>query len=142
MGRITLDTSKGQLVPLLFSQAAVADSQSAVALYVSEVAGAVLLPIEYVIPFDFDVVGISAVVDDARTAGTLTADVTINTTATGLQAVIDDTNTLRDSGKQKRGADRGVAGDRVGVDLTTSSWTPVTADLIVIVWILVHLEGI
>jgi hypothetical protein len=136
--------AKGQLVPLLFSQDAVADSQSAVAMNILETSAttSTLAVIEYPIPFDFEIVGITVASDEARTAGTLTVDATIDTTATGLQAVLDGTNTLRKSTTQPRGSDVGSAGSRVGVKLTTASWTPVTADIAVVVWVLVHLEGI
>lgn len=134
--------SRGQLVPLTFSQDAVADAQSAVAMNIIEAAAVVLGTQEYQIPWDFDVVGISIVSDSARTAGTLTVDATINGTVTGLQAVLDGTNTLRHYKAQPREADRGVAGGRVGVKLTTSSWTPITADVVVVVWVLVYLGGI
>jgi hypothetical protein len=139
---ITNDIARGQLVPLLFSQDAVADAQAAVAMNILEAGTSVLSTQEYQIPWDFDVVGISVVSDSARTAGTLTVDATINGTVTGLQAKLDGTNTTRHYQRQPRESDRGAAGDRVGVKLTTSSWTPVTADVVVVVWVLVRLEGI
>lgn len=132
--------AKGQLVPLLFSQAALAINQSAVAITVVETSADT---IEYVIPWEYEVVGISASVSEARTAGTATVDATIDTTATGLQAVIDGTNTLRDTGTQARGTDVGAAGSRVGVKLTTDgTWAPTTADISVVVWVIVHLSGV
>lgn len=136
--------AKGQLVPLTFSQDAVADAQAAVAMNIIETGATsgTLGTQEYVIPWDFEIVGISVVSDTARTAGTLTVDATIDGTVTGLTAVLNATDTLRDSGTQARGTDAGVAGARVGCKLTTSSWTPVTADIVVTVWVLVHLEGI
>lgn len=136
--------AKGQLVPLIFAQDAVADSQSAVAMNIMETTAttSTLPVVEYTIPWAFEIVGISISSSEARTAGTLTVDATINTTVTGLQAVLDGTNTTRDTGTQARNTDVGVAGDRVGVKLTTASWTPVTADVCVTVWVLVHLEGI
>src|SRR5690348_9150803 len=118
-------TSRGQLVPFLFSQDAVADSQSAVAMNILEVASGVINAVnEYVVPFDFEIIGIGIVTDDPRTAGTLTVDVTINGTVTGLQAVLNATNTTRHYATQPRGSDVGVAGNRIGVKLTTASWTP------------------
>lgn len=136
--------AKGQLVPFLFSQDAVADSQSAVAMNILETSATTsTLPVtEYVIPWDFEIVGISVVSSEARTAGTLTVDATIDGTATGLQAALDATNTTRDTGTQARGTDAGTAGQRIGVKLTTASWTPVTGDVAVIVYALLHLEGI
>lgn len=94
------------------------------------------------LPWDFEVVGVSISSTEARTAGSIVADVTIDGTVTGLQATLDATNTTRDTGTQARGTDVAVAGSYVGVKLTTASWTPVTADIAVTVWVLAHLEGI
>lgn len=136
--------SKGQIVPLLFSQDAVADSQSAVAMNILETTATTsTLPVtEYVMPWDFEVIGITISSSEARTAGTLTVDATIDSTVTGLQGVLNATDTTRDYATQARGTDVGTAGQRVGVKLTTASWTPTTADVAVVVYVLVHLEGI
>lgn len=136
--------SKGQLIPLLFAQDAVADSQSAVAMNIMETTATTsTLPVtEYVMPWAFEIVGITVSSSEARTAGTLTVDATIDGTVTGLTGVLDGTDTTRDYAKQARNTDVGVAGQRVGVKLTTASWTPVTADIAVVVYVLVHLEGI
>jgi Ni,Fe-hydrogenase maturation factor len=93
------------------------------------------------IPWEFEAVGVSVTSTEARTAGTLTADVTIDGTATGLQAALDATNTTRDYGTQARGTDLGAAGGRVGVKLTTASWTPVSADIAATVFVMAHIEG-
>ena len=61
---------------------------------------------------------------------------------TGLQAILNATDTTRDTAVQLRGSDVAAAGSRVGVKLTTASWTPTTADIAVTVWVLTHLEGI
>ncbi|HCT81762.1 MAG TPA: hypothetical protein DGT23_35320 [Micromonosporaceae bacterium] len=136
--------SKGQLVPYLFAQDAVADAQTAVAMNIMETTATTsTLPVtEYVIPWDFEVVGISIVSSEARTAGTLTVDATIDGTVTGLQAILDATNTIRDTGIQVRGSDVALAGARIGVKLTTASWTPVTGDIAVVVYAIVSLENI
>lgn len=93
------------------------------------------------LPWEFEVVGVSIESSEARTAGTLTADVTIDGTVTGLQAILNATDTTRDTAYQKRASDVANAGSRVGVKLTTASWTPVTADIVVTVFVIVHLEG-
>lgn len=147
MGRATqIDRviAKGQLVPFLFAQDAIADSQSAVAMNIMETTATTsTLPVtEYVIPWDFEIVGIAVMSSEARTAGTATVDATIDGTVTGLQAILDGTNTTRDTGTQFRGADVGTAGQRIGVKLTTASWTPTTADIAVVVYAILHLEGI
>lgn len=136
--------AKGQLVPFLFSQDAVADSQAAVAMNILETSAttSLLAVTEYVIPWDFEIVGITVVSNEARTAGTLTVDATIDGTVTGLTAALNATDTTRKYATQLRGSDVGAAGSRIGVKLTTASWTPVTADIAVIVYALVSLEGI
>lgn len=101
-----------------------------------------LTVIEEQIPFDFEIAAITVTSNAARTAGTLTVDATIDGTVTGLQAALDATNTTRHHAKQLRGSDRASAGSRVGVKLTTASWTPVTADVCATVWVLATLEGI
>ena len=140
--------SKGQLIALHFGQADVADSQTAVAMNVVEVRDAaataddVLAVPGYTLAFDFEIVGISVRSSTARTAGTLTADATIDGTVTGLQAALNATDTTAAYATQPRESDRGVAGSYVGVKLTTASWTPITADIVVPVWVLAYLEGI
>lgn len=98
--------------------------------------------VDEVMLWDFELVGIAVTSHTARTAGTLTVDATIDGTVTGLQAALDGTNTTRDTGIQPRATDVGSAGSRLGVKLTTSSWTPTTADIVATVWAIVHLEGI
>lgn len=146
MSRATLiqrNIAKGQLVPFLFTQDAVADSQAAVAMNIAEVAaGAALTVTEHVIPWEFELVGISVVSNLARLTGTLTVDATINGTVTGLQAALDATNTTRHHRSQVRGSDAGAAGDRIGVKLTTASWTDVASDIAVVVYAILSLEGI
>lgn len=136
--------AKGQLVPLLFSQDAVADSQAAVAMNILETSAttSTLAVTGYMMPFEYEIVAVSLMSDEARTAGTLTVDVTIGGTVTGLQAALNATDTTQDYTVQARGSDVGSAGDLVGVKLTTASWTPVTADIAVVVWVLLHIEGI
>lgn len=93
------------------------------------------------VPWEFEIVAVSVTSSAARTAGTLTADVTIDGTATGLQAILNATDTTRDYATQPRANDLGAAGSRVGVKLTTASWTPVTADIAVDVYVMAHIEG-
>lgn len=136
--------AKGQVIPYLFTQDAVADSQSAVAMNILETSATTsTLPVtEYVVPWDFDIIGITVSSSEARTAGTLTVDATIDGTATGLQGILNATDTTRDYATQPRGSDVGVAGQRIGVKLTTASWTPVTGDVAVVVYVIAHLDGV
>ncbi len=140
--KMTNEISRGQLLPLLFSQDSIADAQNAVAMNLLEAGASVLSVLGYPMPFDYDIVGISIYSDSARTAGTATVDVTVGGTATGIQAALNATDTTKKTTKVPRGTKSGGAGDVIGAKLTTASWTPVAADIVVIVWVLVRLEGI
>lgn len=120
--------------PYQFMQSDVAASQSAVALDVLGLSGNT----EYTMELEGSVIGISIASNDARTAGTLTVDVTVNGTATGLQAILDGTNTTYHYATQIPETDTFSAGDRLGVDITTDgSWAPDgTADIVVTVIVL------
>lgn len=76
------------------------------------------------------VVGIVVYSNAARVAGTLTVDATINGTATGLQAILNGTNTQTKATRQAQGLDKYAEGNRIGVKITTDgSWSPTTADI-------------
>lgn len=123
-------TGGGSKVAFGFMQANAAASQSAVALDVLGLAGNT----EFNMPDDGSAIGISVASNAARTGGTLTVDVTINGTVTGLQAVLNAANTQYDQARQNRNADAFSAGDRLGVKITTDgSWAPETADIVVVV---------
>jgi len=116
-----------------FGKENVAASQTAVAIYVSSFSET---NTEIVMPYAGSVIAISVASNDARTAGTLTVDATINGTATGLQAVLDVTNTTYHYASQapETAGDTIAAGDRLGVKITTSAdWLPTTADIVVTV---------
>jgi len=124
--------ARGHPYALSFMQSDVAASQTDVALDVLGLAGNT----EYTVPLDGSVIGISIASNDARTGGTLTVDVTVNGTKTGLQAVLDGTNTQYHYATQTKDTDTVSAGDRIGVKITTdASWAPTTADIVVTVWV-------
>lgn len=78
------------------------------------------------------VTGIVVRSNEARTAGTLTVEVTVNGTGTGLTAVLDGTNTTVKVTAQSEGTDTFAAGAELGVRITTDgSWAPTTADITV-----------
>ena len=81
------------------------------------------------------ILGIAVRSNAARSAGTLTVEVYKNsTTATGLTAVLDGTNTTFHSTYQKHALDAFAAGDWLVVKITTDgSWAPTTADIRVII---------
>lgn len=117
--------------PILFMQDDVAASQSAVALLI---AGAT--PVEIGVPWTGSIVGISVLSDAARSAGTLTVDATVNGSTTGLQAVLDVDNTTIHYASQAKDVDTFVAGDAIGVKITTDAgWLPTSANIVVLVYI-------
>ena len=133
---------KYQLVPLVFAQDAVADSQTAVALFAQQVHGAVALDnIGYTMPFAGEIVGITSNLNSAGTTGSLTVAPTIDATAcTDPSAAI--TTLLVASDTCKRGTNPFAAKAVIGANLTTASWNGTSADLVVIVWVLLRISGI
>ena len=80
-----------------------------------------------------NIVGISISSNDARTAGTLTVKPTINgTESTTLSAALNATDTQYAYAIQEFTKDNFLAGQRLGVKITTDgSWAPTTADIVV-----------
>lgn len=115
---------------LSFYQDNASQGQSAVALLCLGDAARVGFPM----PRAGSVTGVAVYSNEARTADSLTVDVTIDGTATGLQAVLDDTNTTHHEATQAKDLDTFTAGQLIGVKITTGgSWTPETADITVVV---------
>lgn len=84
----------------------------------------------YAAPRAGSVLAIVVKSNDARTAGTLTVEVTKNGTGIGLTAVLDGTNSTSKVTTQDKDTDAFVVGDDIGVDITTDgSWAPTTADI-------------
>lgn len=88
---------------------------------------------EIPMPVAGSIVGITIFSNEARTAGTATVEPTINGTGIGLTAVLDGTNTTTHTAAQAEGLDKFTAGQRIGVKITSASWTPTTADISVAV---------
>lgn len=106
----------------------VAATQTAVALLIQGDAARQGNPV----PYTGSIIGIVVVSNEARTAGTLTVDATVAGTVTGLQAVLDGTNTTVKATTQAKDLDTFTAGQLIGCKITTTgTWTPITADIIV-----------
>jgi hypothetical protein len=76
------------------------------------------------------VIGVVVFSNDARTAGTLSVEPTIDGTPIGLAAVLNGTNTITNTVTQRRGDATFAAGQRIGVKITTDgTWAPITADI-------------
>ncbi len=136
--------SRGQLVPLTFHQNAVAASQTNAQLPLVETSATSSSTDndEYVMPFAGEIVAISAELSAAATAGALTIGPSIDGTevADPTLAIATQTEAWDTC---PRGTAKFAAGDRVGVEITTDgSWDATTADLAVVVWAIVHVEGI
>lgn len=137
--------ARHQLVPLQFTQADVAASQTDAQLSVAAVDNAAddqLACTEYAMPWPGQVVGVSYALSTAGTAGTLTVGASIGGTedADTTQTV---TTAASGYGRVPRAAARFVAGDLIGCEITTDgSWNGTSSDLIVTVWVLLRLEGI
>ena len=135
--------SAGQLVPLVFMQNAVAASQTDVQLSIAEVAaGAANAADGYTMPFPFDIVAVSYFLTAAGSAGVFTIGPTIDgTEKTDLTQTVG--TTTEGSASVPREKVRGLRLNQVGVEITTDgSWDGVTADLVVVVWVLLYMEGI
>lgn len=135
--------SKGQLVPFVFTHDAVAASQTDVQLNIIEAGANVLAVTEHITPWEGEIVGISVLAEGtAATAGTLAAGPTVNgTERTGLTQTL--TTGKEATARALRGAHPFSAGDNIGAEITTSAdWDGTALDLVVTVWVLLHLEGI
>lgn len=137
--------AKGQLVPLNFFQADVAASQTDVQLSVCAVDNAAddqLANDEYVMPFEGEIIAISAELSAAATAGTLTIGPTVDgTEKTALQVSV--TTETEKYTSTVRGTVPFAAGDRIGAEITTGgTWDGTGTDIVVTVWVLLYLEGI
>jgi hypothetical protein len=141
---ITRYTSKGQLIPLVFGQTDLAVSQTDVQLVaaIGETGQAVD---GYTMPFPGDIVGVSWAFTTAPTAGTMTVGATVGGTEdadTTASVVVDSTAT---AGYKRvgRGSAGFNAGDVVGAEISTNgSFAPITADVLVTVWVIVYMDGI
>lgn len=135
--------AKGQLVPLVFMQDAVAASQTNVQLPVAEVnAGAGNGCDGYCMPFAGEIVGISAHLSAAATAGTLTVGPTVAGTEKA-DPTLSITTETDESDTCKRGTNVFAKDAVIGAEITSDgSWDGTGADLVVIVWVLLNISGI
>jgi hypothetical protein len=133
--------AKGQLVAYVFGQDALAASQSNVQLpaAVGEASQAVT---GYTMPFAGEIVAITADLSSAGSAGSLTVGATIGGTE-GADPTLSITTETTKSDVAQRGTAKFVAGDVLGAEITTDgSWNGTTADLAVVVYVLLEMAGI
>jgi hypothetical protein len=135
--QITRELAKGQVVALSFQQANVAATQTNVQLKdaTGQVDGLTM-------PFDGEILAICADLSAAASAGELSVGATINGTEQAVSTLLFATQVAR-SAKVARAGARFVAGDKLGVEVTTSgTWNGTTADLAVVVYVQLNLEGV
>lgn len=140
-GRIQRITSQGQLVPLYFGQEAVAASQTDVQLP-APMGEATQVNDGYVMPFPWELVAITYQLSAAATAGQLTIGATL-----GGAEDADTTITVTTAATGRKSVSRakmfGPAGGVIGAEITTTAaWDAIAADLAVVLWVIVYLEGI
>lgn len=135
--QITREFSKFQVVPVVFGVANLAASQTDVQLKDStgQVEGVSM-------PFAGHVVALSIDTTAAATAGELSVGVTKG--GTEVAATTQTITTATAATKTfARNAVPVAAGDKIGVEITTSaSWNATTADLSVTVFVALAVEGI
>lgn len=135
--QITREFAKYQLIPVHFAQANVAASQTNVQLKDSsgQVEGLSM-------PFAGEVLSIAIDLSAAATAGSLTVGVTNGGTenATTTQTI---TTAAAKTAIFPRGTMTFVAGDKLGVEITSSgTWDATTADMSVTVLVALAVEGV
>jgi hypothetical protein len=141
---IARGTSKGQLTPLVFGQTDLAVSQTDVQL-VTAIGESGQTGDGYVMPFGGEIVAVGWNLTAAATAGTLSVGATVNGTedTDTTIAVPADSATTKGYKRVPRNKATFVAGDAIGAEITTNgSFAPITADLVVTVWVVVQLDGI
>lgn len=135
--QITRELSKGQIVALSFFLANVPASQTDVQLKEcsNQVDGLSM-------PFDGEILAICADLSSAASAGTLSVGATLNGTEDSDTTIAITTETAKTQ-KIMRGKAAFVAGDKLGVEITSSAtWNGTTADLVVVVYVQLNVAGI
>lgn len=143
-GALDRSTSRGQVVPLIFGQTDLAVGQTDVQL-VTAIGETGQATDGYPIPWPGEVIGISWDFTTAPTAGTMTVGATIGGTedADTTGTVVVDSAAVSGYKRVPRGKAPFVAGAVIGSEITTNgSFAPITADVVVVVFVLVDLDGI
>lgn len=135
--------AKGQIVPLLFTQDAVAASQTDAQLSIMENAATSSLLVNGLnMPFDGEIVAVTADLDAAASAGSLTVGATVGGTEDADTTITITTETAVRN-VVPRGKATFVAGNLIGAEITTTgAWNGTASDLAVVVWVLLYVEGI
>jgi hypothetical protein len=135
--RIERIISKGQLVPLEFGQANVAISQSDVQLVGNQTAG-------YIMPFAGEIVAVTYLLSANKTAGVMTVGPTVGGTEVASLRVTAANAAASGVLNVKRLTATFAKGAEIGAEITTdANFLPAaSAELNVVVWVILSLEGI
>ena len=139
--RIDNILSKWQLVPLYFALDTVGNSVTDSALFTTDANASASLNLGYTMPFDGEIIAISANLSAAASTGTLTIDATDDTVATTDPSVVITTQTAL-SDKCNRGTNAFAKNAVIGASYTTTGWNGTASDLQVIVWVLLKVAAI
>lgn len=118
---------RGSLFMAGWGQASVANGQSDVTL--NRFGASLHAPL--ILPFSGSIVSVMVSLTAARTAGTLTVKVFVSGSASGLEAVIDGDNPLTVDEVAAPGEYPFDSGEPVTICISTSSWSPTSADVLV-----------
>ena len=127
----------------MFMQDAVAADQTNAQLSIAEnAATAIHLVDGLTMPFAGEVVAVTADLDAAAGAGSLTVGATVGGTE-DADTTITITTAVTSSLVVPRGKATFVAGDIIGAEITTDSgWDGTASDLAVQIWVVLYVEGI
>lgn len=130
-----------QVAQYLFGQDAVAASQTDVQLP-APMSEATSVVQGYTMPFDWELIAITAELSAAATAGTLTVGATKGGTEDADTTITITTETSKRK-KVRRGKMRGKAGDVLGAEITSGgTWDGTTADLLVTLYVVLDVQGV
>jgi hypothetical protein len=135
--RIERIIAKGQLVGLEFGQANVAVDQTNVQLVGNQTAG-------YVMPFAGEIVAVTYLLSANKTAGVLTVGPTVGGTEVAALTVTAANTAASGTKRVPRRTATFAAGSEIGVEITTDAnlLPAASAELNVVVWVILSIEGI
>src|SRR5690606_32554060 len=119
---------RGALLFAGWGQASVSNGQSNVTL--SRFGSSLHAPL--ILPFAGSVTGVLVALSSQQTGGTLTIKIYVEGVDSGLAAVIDSENRLFVEEIAPKGVAGFEAGEAITVRISTSSWTPTSADVFVL----------
>jgi len=132
-GQIERIIAKGQVVPFTTT-------------FSAPTAGATVNAAGFVVPWEYEILGVSALSSATVADGLATVSPTVNGSVPSghTYALLDETvNTNSGAAVIPRGKLVGAAGDVIGAQLATDAdWDTSGGNVTVTIWVLAHLEGV